>query len=147
MTPQALSPDLSTLAADVRALRDRAELTDLVSRLGRWLDGQATGDPTALFVEDVRVSTPGGQATGRANLVAQAQRNHAVPTQHVITDVLSEVDGDAATIRANLVVTFVDGPLGHHQLGEVYGFEAAHTDDGWRLTSVTVSPVWRDAVD
>ena len=90
------------------ALTDRAELTDLVSRLGRWLDDGATGDPAALFADDVRVSTPGGDSTGVAAIVAQAQRNHDAPTQHVIANVLADVDGDAAHVTANMVVTFAD---------------------------------------
>jgi ketosteroid isomerase-like protein len=137
--------DLTLLRRDLRALTDRAQLIDLVSRLGRWLDSGATDDPAALFTEDVAVSTPGGRATGRDALVVQARRNHAVPTQHVITNVLAAVDGDRASVTANLVVTFVDAPGAHHALGETYAFDAARTDDGWRLASVAVRPVWRDA--
>jgi hypothetical protein len=132
----------------VQALADRAELTDLVSRLGNWLDGGGAGDAAALLVEDAWVSTPGGQATGRDALVAQARRNHDVPTQHLITNVLVDVEGDAAEVTANLVVTFVDEPGtpgAHHRHGESYAFEARRTADGWRLASVTVRPVWRDA--
>src|SRR3954452_19470570 len=120
----------------LRALTDRPELTDLVTRLGRWLDGGARYEPSALFVADVSVSTPGGQATGVDRIVEQARRNHAVPTQHVITNLLIEVDGDAASIGANLVVTFVDGPGAHHQHGETYAFLAARTPAGWRLSSI-----------
>jgi hypothetical protein len=134
----------------LRDLTDRAALTDLVSRLGHWLDAGADGDPAALFTEDVRVSTPGGQATGVERLVAQARRNHAVPTQHLITNVLADVDGngDAARVTANLLVTFADAagtPGAHHMHGETYAFEARRTGEGWRLSSVTVTPVWRDA--
>ncbi|HEY6758354.1 MAG TPA: nuclear transport factor 2 family protein [Baekduia sp.] len=138
---------LSSADAALRGLTDRAELGDLVTRLGRWLDGGARDEPAGLFVADVRVSTPGGEATGVEPLVAQARRNHAVPTQHVIANVLTEVDGDAASLSANLVVTFVDGPGRgeHHQHGETYAFDAVRTAAGWRLSSITVRPVWHDA--
>jgi hypothetical protein len=140
---------MSTATIDpVQHLADRAELADLVSRLGRWLDSGGDGDPAALFVEDARVATPGGQAAGRDALVAQARRNHDVPTQHVITDVLADVAGDMAQLTANLLVTFVDDPAtpgAHRQLGETYAFTARRTAEGWRLASVTVRPVWRDA--
>jgi hypothetical protein len=63
----------------------------------------------------------------------------------VITGVLAEVDGDRASVTANLVVTFVDAPDARHTLGQTYAFDAARTDDGWRLASVAVRPVWRDA--
>jgi hypothetical protein len=138
-TPLSPSPD-----ALLAALADRAELIDLVTRLGRWLDGGGHSDPAALFVADVRVSTPGGEAQGIEPLVAQAQRNHAVPTQHLITNVLVEVEGDEASVGANLVVTFVDGPEQLRRQGQTYAFEARRTGAGWRLSSVVVRRVWRE---
>jgi hypothetical protein len=131
------------VAPELQALVDRAALIDLVSRLGRWLDDGATGDPAALFTDDVRVSTPGGEATGVAGIVAQAQRNHAVPTQHVITNVLPEIRGDSAQITANLVVTFVESATDLGRRGQTYTFDAVRTAAGWRLSSVTVRVIWR----
>lgn len=126
-------------------LTDRAELTDLVSRLGLWLDDPASAAPEDLLAEDVRVQTPGGRAAGRDAVVTQATRNHAdATTQHVISNVLVDLDGDTARIGANLVVTFVrDG--GHRTLGERYAFAARRTPSGWRLTDITVQPIWETA--
>lgn len=125
-------------------LTDRAELTDLVSRLGRWLDGGATGDPAALFADDVRVSTPGGDSTGVAAIVAQARRNHDAPTQHVIANVLADADGDAARVTANMVVTFADTETELRRTGGTYAFDAIRTASGWRFSSITVRRVWRE---
>jgi len=127
---------------DLAALQDRAELTDLVSRLGRWLDGGALGDPALVLTDDVRVSTPGGVAEGLEAAAAQARRAHAVPTQHVISDVLADVNGDHATVSANLVVTFVR-PEGLDTIGERYAFTATRTAAGWRLSSVGGAQIWR----
>jgi hypothetical protein len=125
-------------------LTDRAALTDLVSHLGRWLDDGAVGDPAALFTADVRVSSPGGDSTGVAGVVAQAQRNHEVPTQHVITNVLSEIAGDAATVTANLLATFADTETSIRRTGGTYAFDAVRTGAGWRLSSITIRRIYRE---
>jgi hypothetical protein len=123
-------------------LADRLEITDLVSRLGRWLDRAGDDAPERVLAPDVTVRTPGGEARGIERVVAQAQRNHAVDaTQHVITDVVVDVDGDRAAASANLVVTFVDG-ASLRTLGERYRFGAARTNAGWRLSRIEVDRIW-----
>lgn len=127
------------------SLTDRAELADLVSRLGRWLDDASTAAPADLLTDDVTVTTPGGQATGRDAVVAQALRTHAhVVTQHVITDVLADVEADSATVTANLLATFAR-ETGPETLGERYAFTARRTGAGWRLRSIEVLPLWQRA--
>lgn len=123
---------------------DRQELSVLASRLGRWLDEKSPGDGRALFTEDAEAHTLGGVAKGVEALVGQARRNHQVPTQHFITDRLIEVDGDRATIGANLLVVFAheDGP---RLLGERYDLEAARTEQGWRISRVQARPIWEVA--
>ena len=124
-------------------MNDREHITDLISRLGRWLDDKRFDDARSVLTEDVTVSTPGGQAEGLERVVAQASRNHQVPTQHLITNVLLDIDGDTAAATANLLVTFAgDTP---DQQGERYRFDAARTPDGWRLRRIEVTPIWRSA--
>jgi 3-phenylpropionate/cinnamic acid dioxygenase small subunit len=127
-------------------MNDREAITDLVSRLGLWLDEKRFDETAPLFTDDVTVSTPGGQARGVDRVAAQARRNHGSDgTQHVITNVLVDVEGDRATARANLIVTFVPDPARpelHRTHGERYRFEAARTPAGWRLAAVEVTPVW-----
>jgi 3-phenylpropionate/cinnamic acid dioxygenase small subunit len=130
-------------------MSDRDQITDLISRLGLWIDDKRFDETAALFVDDVTVATPGGQAQGVERVAAQARRNHQSDlTQHVITNVLVDVDGDRATARANLVVTFVPDaaePSVHRTHGERYRFEATRTTAGWRLSRVEVTPVWVSA--
>jgi hypothetical protein len=132
----------------VQELADRAEIADLVTRLGRWLDADQASDPRALFDEAVRVRTPGGEAEGLDRVVAQARRTHErARTQHVITNVLVELDGDRARAGANLLVAFVPeaGGAEPYTLGERYAFEAVRGPAGWRLSRIEVEPVWRSA--
>jgi SnoaL-like domain len=123
-------------------MNDRQDITDLISRLGRWLDDKRFDDAGTVLTEDVTVRTPGGQAEGIERVVAQASRNHQVPTQHLITNVLVDLDGDSATATANLLVTFAGSVLERH--GERYRFGVTRTADGWRLSSIQVTPVWRE---
>lgn len=120
---------------------DRAELSDLVSRLGLWLDDKSPGDGRALFAEGAEAHTQGGVAKGIDALVAQARRNHTVPTQHFITDPLIDVDGDQAAIGANLLVVFARED-GLRLLGERYELRAVRTAEGWRITRVEARPIW-----
>lgn len=127
-------------------LLDRLEIDDLVSRLGACLDEHRFADLADLLTEDATVATPGGESSGRAGVVAQATRNHeaSAHVQHLITNVLVDLDGDQAEARANLVVTFA-GEDGRptSSLGEVYRFGVRRTPGGWRLARIEVRPRWR----
>ncbi|KQV18720.1 MULTISPECIES: nuclear transport factor 2 family protein [unclassified Kitasatospora] len=131
----------------LQELFDRNEITDLISRQGRWLDEGVTGDGRDLFTEDAVAETPGGLVQGVHRLVAQARHNHTedTRTQHSITDVLIERDGDRASVRANLRVAFapLTGPDGPRFMGGVYRWEVVRTPQGWRFAKVQATPVWR----
>jgi len=139
----------------VQELLDRTEITDLISRLGLWLDEKRFDDARSILTEDATADTPGGSVQGVDLLAEQARRNHDVDrTQHVITNVLIDLDGDRATVRANLIVTFIpraEAPGSHFEMGERYHFQAVRTPQGWRLSRVQASPLWtsgsRDADD
>ncbi len=139
--------DIAQLRHQLRELADRNEITELASRLGLWLDEQRFDEARSIFTEDVVAQTPGGESQGIVLVAEQARRNHAgfARTQHVITNVLVTLDGDRATVQANLIVTFVhraDAPEQHFALGERYQFEAVRTPQGWRFSRLHVSPVW-----
>jgi SnoaL-like domain len=126
-------------------LISRSEISELVSRLGIWLDEKRWDEARSILTEDATAKTSGGSVAGVDQVAEQARRNHVVPTQHVITNVLIDLDGDRATVGANLIATFVAGPDGsgpHSQLGERYRFEAVRTPAGWRLSHVEARPVW-----
>jgi hypothetical protein len=140
--------------SSLQQVTDRQEIADLIAGLGLMLDEKRFDDASAILSDDVTVKTPGGEARGREAVSAQARRNHTVRTQHVITNMLIELDGDRARARANLTATFAPDPgsrllindeeqhASYLTLGEVYRFGAVRTDDGWRLSRIETEPLW-----
>ncbi|MEV5705353.1 nuclear transport factor 2 family protein [Actinoallomurus sp. NPDC052274] len=125
---------------------DHALLSDLVNRLGLWLDEKRFDEARTVFTEDATADTLGGSVQGIDALAAQARRSHPadVATQHFITNPLIEVDGDRATIDANLLVVFASS-TDRRVLGERYRLEAARTPDGWRIRRVAARKIWDTA--
>ena len=128
-------------------LIDRQHIVDLVTSVGRCLDERDFEGLRSLFTDDATVTTPGGTVSGHDALVAQARRGHSRDRgiQHVITNHLVDIDGDRADVRANLLVAFAaSGPEDPQPflLGEVYRFELRRTADGWRISSLSSTPVW-----
>jgi hypothetical protein len=156
MTTSMHDTDQTRLQRHLQELGDRAEITDLISRLGRWLD-ERIGEPRSIFADDVRADTPGGQVQGIDRVTAQATRNHTPDRrfQHLLTNVLIELDGDHATVSTNMLLSVapntaapggppagVPAPGVTFQLGGRYRFEARRTPQGWRLSWVNLRPVW-----
>ena len=141
--------------AAVQQLVHRTEITDLIHRFGVALDAGQFDDLWSLLVEGVTFRTPGGTSEGRDAVVAQARRNHRPeqPTQHVITNLLIDLDGARAHARANVVVAF--GPLASdlapdrpwelplaYATGGVSRFDLVRVPDGWRFSGIETLPVW-----
>jgi hypothetical protein len=142
--------DGKTAGSPVRAtdLADRIELNELLSRLGLWLDEKRYGEFDAIFSEDVVGEFPGGvRFQGLEELAVHARRNLSVfdAIQHVITNLLIDLDGDSASLRANLIATHIHagGSLQDtFQVGCFYEFDAVRQADGWRFSSVVLNLVW-----
>ncbi|WP_327114695.1 nuclear transport factor 2 family protein [Nocardia sp. NBC_01730] len=140
----------NTPAHELRDLLDRHQITTLVDRLGRTLDEGRFDDLRAIYTSDATAKTPGGTADGRDALIAQASRNHTDDKriQHFISNVIIDLRGDAADIRANLIATFAPAatngtiPQPQYTLGEIYRFAAVRTAEGWRLSRVETTPIW-----
>jgi 3-phenylpropionate/cinnamic acid dioxygenase small subunit len=136
--------DATGVERQVTELVARNAITELVYRLGVALDDGRFDELRSIFTEDSTASTPGGSVEGIDALIAQASRNHSRERRnhHVITNVLIDLDGERADVRANLVVTFARDAVPYFTLGEVYRFDARRTPDGWRLSRVESTPVW-----
>jgi hypothetical protein len=128
-------------------LIDRQRIVDLVTSVGRCLDERDFEGLRELFTDDATVATPGGTVSGHDALVVQARRGHSRDKgiQHIITNHLVDIDGNRASVRANLLVAFAaSGPEDPQPflLGEVYRFELRRTAAGWRISGLSSTPVW-----
>ncbi|WP_406273488.1 nuclear transport factor 2 family protein [Nocardia sp. NBC_00881] len=136
-------------AHELHDMLDRHQITALVDRLGRALDEGRFDDLRAIYTADATAKTPGGTADGRDALITQASRNHTddKQIQHFISNVIVDLRGDAADVRANLIAIFGPAanesiPQPQYTLGEIYRFDAVRTREGWRLARVETTPIW-----
>jgi SnoaL-like domain len=144
----------TNVATPIQNLVDRAEIADLVHRLGVCLDEADFDGLRAVLVDDATLRSPGGSVQGIDAIVAQAARIH--PPQdgilHSITNVLIDLIGNTATARANLIVSFAtpadtdepgQPPMVRSIQGQVYQFAFVRLDGGWRFSSIETSLVWK----
>jgi SnoaL-like domain len=124
-------------------LVDRAELTDLVARHSVWLDEGRFEESDRLFTEDVVVKSIRGQAHGIEELVALARLAHDryAGTLHSKSNLVIEVDGDAASVRASDIAVFVIDDKTEAVAAGIHRYSARRTEDGWRFDRLEITPV------
>lgn len=136
-----------TLEERIQTLEDRAALTDLVSRLYRLLDEERYDQLATVYTDDVELNFPSAHMSGldEASAMAHRRAERYDRMLHSNSDVLIELDGDSATIRANHLAVHVhpgDDLSSHFDAGIVHVFEASRTDDGWRLHRGRAHVIW-----
>lgn len=93
---------------------DEAEINRLLIAYCLTADIADHAARAALFVADGRLDTPAGNAAGRPDIEALLTRlmpPGAPPRQHLLTNVLIDVDGEAAT-ATSYVCVLRKGPSG-----------------------------------
>ncbi|MGW2105421.1 nuclear transport factor 2 family protein [Streptomyces sp. NPDC001948] len=142
--------DMSTaeVQRQLRALTDRAEITDLMDRYLRSLDEGVFDEEwaRAFHTEDVTAEMPIGTVHGREALLAHIRRGMALfdRTVHLGTNAVIEVDGDRATARGAQLSTHVlaDGSGGLFVSAGHADSELVRTADGWRISASVLRVVW-----
>jgi len=148
----------ATEATDAEsAVASRAEVADLLARYLVSLDDDEIDDAWAagLFTEDAVVAFPISRHEGLEGMAEYHRSALAAfaATQHLGSPALVVLDGDRATLRANLLSTHV-----HHarharpqgQLDPLFATgtfvdgEARRTPRGWRLTLLSFRLLWAD---
>ncbi|TXG89497.1 nuclear transport factor 2 family protein [Rhodococcus rhodnii] len=127
----------------LRSLTDRSELTDLVARHSVWLDEARYDESDRLFTTDVVVRSPRGTATGLDGLVALARAGHDAYSRrmHSKSNLVVDVDGDTATVRAHDLAVFVIDDESEAIAAAVHRYGARRTESGWRFTSLDITPI------
>lgn len=134
---------MTTTETLLRTLADRAELADLVARHSLWIDESRFDETGRLFTEDVVVTSPRGQARGIDALVALVRKGHDTyaRTLHSKSNVVFDIDGDTATVRAHDIAVFVIDDKTEAIAAGTHHYRARRTDDGWRFDRLDVVPI------
>jgi hypothetical protein len=140
------------VSQQLRELLDRAELSDLIGRYGLMADRRTFGEARSCFTEDVVAEYPSGKAEGVETLAAFGEQalNAYERTQHVITNLLIDLDGDRARVGANLIAVHIplaSAPAVHFDTGCRYEFEAKRTLQGWRISRLRLEVLWTAGTD
>ncbi|MGE0665683.1 MAG: nuclear transport factor 2 family protein [Sphingomonadales bacterium] len=135
---------MSTLEADIRELKDRSAIAELMYRYCRYADTDRGADMVTLFTEDCRCDFYAGrrpdiEMRGRDQLLEQIQASLTTVRSgsHYVTnmEILFE-DGDRATMFCYMYSwqRFHDHPERSdcHRYGR-YEMHAVRTGDGWRF--------------
>jgi uncharacterized protein (TIGR02246 family) len=97
-------------------MSDKDEIRELLARYCFALDDGRFEEMAALFTPDGVWETAFGTGTGRDGIVAQARSISTEPRPrrvHLTTNIVIDLDGDAATVRSNwvLVQNSAAGPV------------------------------------
>jgi 3-phenylpropionate/cinnamic acid dioxygenase small subunit len=132
----------------LQRLADRAEIIDLEGRKGRYADERRHEQLEDVVTEDVVAYMRNGtvRIDGIAAMKARSPQTFAdfSQVQHMITNVLVDLDGDRARVRANVVATHVyaNDPSATWVVKGYYTDEATRTPKGWRLSKVQLNRIW-----
>jgi hypothetical protein len=134
---------------------DHAEIAELILRYAKLFD-ERNFEVTlpALFSEDAHVELPPGDHRGLTGMGAFHDDVMAPfgATQHIFTNILTDVDSDRASFRCNTSVTHVVLPTsdstsaGSDNLfvaGGVLSGTTIRTSAGWRFRRVNLEVIWR----
>ncbi|HLT70183.1 MAG TPA: nuclear transport factor 2 family protein [Acidimicrobiales bacterium] len=132
---------------DLQALQDRVEITDLLHRYARALDTKDWDLLASVFTPDAHLDyTSSGCPAGPRDEVVPwlARALEPVPmTQHLITNVEIDLDGDRATVRALFHNPLqLPGMPGVSHCGGTYEHEVVRTPEGWRSRRLVETMLW-----
>ncbi|MBT2367099.1 nuclear transport factor 2 family protein [Streptomyces sp. ISL-10] len=140
--------DITEMQRELRALTDRAEITDLLDRYLRSLDEGVIDEEwaRAFHTEDVTAEMPVGTVHGRDAVLATVGRAMALfdRTVHLGAGPVIEIDGDRATARGAQLSTHVlaDGSEEVFVSAGRTDTELVRTTAGWRISATALRIAW-----
>lgn len=128
---------------DIRELFDRSDLADLVARHSLWIDERRYDETDQLFTEDVIVTSLRGEARGIEALIALVRKGHDdyTRTLHNKSNIVIELDGDTATVRAHDIAVFTIDEKTEAIAAGIHHYKARRTPAGWRFNHLEVTPI------
>ncbi|MFH8570257.1 nuclear transport factor 2 family protein [Streptomyces sp. NPDC017993] len=137
---------LKSVDERVERLVHRTEVAELLDRYLVGLDEQRLDDGWAesLFTTDACVEFPVGRHEGIAGLAAFHRTAMAkfARTQHLNSGAVVDIEGERATVRANLISTQVLSSQALFTTGTFARGEARLGAEGWRFQRLSFALVW-----
>lgn len=129
--------------AQLAWLVDRALISDLLIEFARALDERDWDAYAATYAVDGELAISPTIAhhgrDGMAEFVAGSLSSYPGGTHHLSTNHAITIDGDHATTRSYLVAAHIFEPPRHADGAGWYDCTLVRTDEGWRLTKVTLT--------
>lgn len=136
---------------DSPTLADRIEITDLLTRYATAVDSKDWALYRSVFTADAHIdySTAGGPVGDRESVVARLteQLNLFTCTQHFISNIAVELDGDSAKVRAMFFNPMIVSPGKQFTCGGWYNHDLVRTPDGWRSARLIEEAAWFDGLE
>ena len=132
---------------DIQAAHDKIEIQELLARYARGVDDKDWELYRSVFTADAHIDyTSAGAIAGSIDEVAAflAEGFTAIPwTQHYITNVEIDLDGDRARVRAMFFNPMqLPGIEGSSSCGGFYHHDLVRTPDGWKSSRLVEESRW-----
>ncbi len=132
---------------DLQALHDKIEIQELLARYARGVDSKDWELWKSVFTPDATVDySSAGAAVGSRDEVAAwlEQALRVVPmTQHFISNVEVDLDGDRAKVRAMFYNPMqLPGMADLSYCGGYYHHDVVRTPGGWKSERLVEDNVW-----
>jgi 3-phenylpropionate/cinnamic acid dioxygenase small subunit len=134
---------------DLQALHDKIEIQELLARYARGVDSKDWALWKTVFTSDAHVDyrSAGAPAGPRDEIADWLARGLATlpMTQHFITNVEIELDGDRAKVRAMFYNPMqLPGVDGLSFCGGYYHHDVVRTPEGWKSQRMVEENLWFD---
>lgn len=134
---------------DIQRISDELEIASVLTRYARAVDGKDWDLLRSLFTDDAHLdySSVGGPAGTREEVCSWLERSLTLMpmTQHFVTNIESEIDGDTATVRAMFYnPMLLPGASETSACGGYYHHVMVRTASGWRSTQLREENLWFD---
>ncbi|WP_280460602.1 nuclear transport factor 2 family protein [Nocardia carnea] len=136
---------------DSRTLADRIEITDLLTRYATAVDDKDWPLYRSVFTADAQIdySTAGGPTGDVDTVVGKLTEQLGLfsRTQHFISNIAVELDGDTAKVRAMFFNPMIVSPGKQFTCGGWYNHDLVRTPDGWRSARLVEDAAWFDGLE
>ncbi|KAA0107536.1 nuclear transport factor 2 family protein [Mycolicibacterium sp. P1-5] len=134
---------------DLQRVSDELEIASVLHRYARAVDSHNWDLLRSLFTDEAQLdySCVGGPAAGRDEVCSWLERSlQLMPmTQHFVTNIEADIDGDTATVRAMFYnPMLLPGASETSACGGYYHHVMVRTASGWRSRQLREENLWFD---